>query len=777
MKALFIAEKPSVQRNVQHFYEKHRDEFEDEIDFTAMAGHIVELFSPGDYDEAYKKWDVDVLPINPAKEGGWKYRVSASKTDMYNKIKSLVRSGDYDYIIHGGDSDAEGELLVNLALNHMKNDLPVKRYWDNGTDETHVMQALHHLEDDSDEKYVNLYHGALLRQREDWLFGMNGSRAVADKIQTSFGDKIATGRVMTWVQAQIVRREDEINAFVPSTEYGVRIILSKDGKEFSADLCDESQQLIYFKTEDEAKKIANAINDQAKVLSCEVSQGKTQPPKLFQLATLQTYMSKYSITAAQTLAIVQSLYEKQILTYPRTDCEHMSSGEDFAGILNSCTVVEKAKPFINTAKSHIDAYKKNKNYVNDNEITKHGHTALVPTTKVPQLSSLSPAEQKVYEVVATRYVASMLDPMVYTKTKVVLQDQEYLFFTAGKIILSQGFNELLKKSSKELELPALNQNDIVPINEHNVTEKTTKCPSRYTDGSLISLMNAPAKYIEDETLAKKMRNLTIGTPATRSPIFEKLIKDKYIKRDKSGYFYPTEFGAAMIHAMNHLALCQTEMTAHWDEKLQDVKTGLLSIDEAEEYFNNQLNTLINDIKAMPSVTRASNKRSIGTCACGGNIIATQRAYLCESCKLWMPKANEKQKFSFNDEEALALFNNKKVEKTIHPKPSMAFPKAFFLDKTAEFPLQNEDVAEELNAKCPLCGKPLQRYKFDATCSCGYSIGTWIAGKQLSNKELEELFTKGRTSKKVDKLYSKKSNKYFSAYLKLVDNTISMDFTK
>lgn len=774
MRALFIAEKPSVQRNVQHFYEKHRDEFEDDIDFTAMAGHIVELWAPGDYDEAYKKWDVDVLPINPAKEGGWKYRVSSSKVDIYNEIKSLIRSGNYDYIIHGGDSDAEGELLVNLALDHMKNTLPIKRYWDNGTDETHVMQALHNLEDDSDERFVNLYNGALIRQREDWLFGMNGSRAVADKIPTTFGQKIATGRVMTWVQAQIVRREDEINNFVPSTEYGVRILLSKDGMAFSADLCDEKNQIIYFKTEEEAQKIADTISKQVEVLSCEVSQGKTQPPKLFQLATLQTYMSKYGVTAAQTLAIVQSLYEKQILTYPRTDCEYMSSGENFAGILNSCLSVSKAVPFIDHAKSHIDEYKRNKNYVNDNEIQKHGHTALVPTTKSPDLNALSPAEQKVYEIVATRYVASMLEPMTYTKTNVTFKDGDNLFYTTGKIILSQGFNELLGKSSKEMELPKLTQNETLSVDEQNITEKTTKCPSRYTDGSLVSLMNNPAKYIQDEALAKKMKNLKIGTVATRDSIFEKLIKDGYIKRDKKGYFSPTEFGTTMIHTIDHLALCQTEMTAHWDEKLQDVKTGLLSKNDAENYFDQQLNDLIKDIKEMPSAPRVSNKKNIGTCSCGGNIMASNKAYICDKCKLWMPKKIDKVKLSFSDEEAILLFNEKTVKKTIKPK-TMTFLKEYYLDKAEEFPLQSKDAKEESSILCPNCKKHMNRSGSQLTCDCGFKLGTNIAGKELPDKIITQLFDTGHTSKKIDGFYSKKTNKKFSANLKFDGEKISFDF--
>ena len=220
-KALLIAEKPSYMREIKAVYEKHKSEIPFNIDFIAQRGHLVQLLDPAEMNEIYKSWDINYLPIVPEDEGGWKYKIIPGAENLMKEIKKKLHSGEYDLVIHAGDPDQEGELLVRLVLDELKNTLPVIRLWVNATTESEILAGLKNMKSDDEAMYENLYYSALVRQHSDWRFGMNGSRAVANKIITSKDNKIAVGRVMTAILSIVVKREDDIKNFKPQTTYGI----------------------------------------------------------------------------------------------------------------------------------------------------------------------------------------------------------------------------------------------------------------------------------------------------------------------------------------------------------------------------------------------------------------------------------------------------------------------------------------------------------------------------------------------------------------------------
>ncbi len=653
-RAILIAEKPSLMRTIKAVYEKHKDELPDQIDFLAQAGHIVELYSPIDYDDAYKNWDIDLLPINPAKEGGWKYKISEGKENIYNNIKNAVTSGTYDYVIHAGDPDQEGELLIRLPLEMMHNSLPVMRFWTNAQDETSVFNALANLEDDNSEFYNNLYSAALIRQHSDWLFGMNGSRAIANKI---YGFVIAVGRVMTWVLTQVVNREDEINSFVPTTEYSVKSSFSKDYIDFSADLINEDGERIFFPNRADAENVLKSLSSTAKVIDYTTKRDSSQPPKLFKLATLQQAASKKGYTAAQTLQIAQSLYEKKLLTYPRTDCEYLGSRDNFTAMLNSASAISSCQPFIDKAKNRIQDYKTNSRFVNDKKLANSGHSALAPTIIKPDLTSLSEDEKTIYELVAKQFVASMLEPLVADSTVAILENNGVKFKATGKTLISAGYNELLKKKFNDSEMSALTIGTELTTISNDISDKTSKCPSRYTDGSMVMAMENPSKFFTDEEMAKKTKGMTIGTPATRDSIIQKLIRDKYITRNKTGQLCPTESGSYLIHNISHLDLCKTEMTGAWDQKLTEIREGYAQADEVEIYMLGEVNKLISEVKEMETKRNAT---VLGKCPkCGSDVVPGKYGAYCTG-KCGMMNLGQIYSTKLTDKQVSALLAGEKI---------------------------------------------------------------------------------------------------------------------
>lgn len=773
-KALLIAEKPTTKKEFQATYLKHKSEIPYDITFTNMAGHFVELLSPSEINPLYEKWDATMLPIVPEEEGGWQYKVSPNCVKGYSDIKKELQSGKYDVIIHAGDADQEGELLVNLLLNHMHNHLPVIRLWTNAMTEDDILKGYKNMEDDSLPKYRNLYYAALVRQHSDWRFGINGSRALAAKIHTNKDNRIACGRIMTAIQNIIVEREDEINNFVPSTSYGVKITYKNglEGNLLNTDSTEnDKQSLLYFENKDDVTEIINRLNDTSVVTEFQKETVKTYAPKLFSLTDIQgAASSRYHYDVDYTSGLIQSLYEKKYLTYPRTDCRVLSSNDDFDGMLKAVTSLSQFSEYAYLT-AEIPRIKTFKKYVNDKELLKHGHTALVPTSVAPDIDALPLDERNIYEMVCERFIAIFLPPLVEEKTVIITENNNFSFRSNGKITVDKGFTDFLKISKTDTDLPIIEKGDTLDVSQTEIVEKTTTCPKRFTGGDIVLLLENPAKFLKDSSLKESAKKTTIGTTATRSGIIKKLIeKDKYIKKEKGGYLKPTEFGSFMIHAIKTIPLCNVDTTILWDEILTSIKEGELDYLDAEHKMAEEVELLLADISKLGETSFGNSSNVVMICPdCGGNIIETSKNFFCtgykNGCKNSLPKKYVGATFTKDD--FTQLLGGKEIEKKLK-KDDNSWKQKLTFDRSngkINFVKKESAIIEKSSLHCPLCHELLSRQGARLKCNCGFNIWTTVAKRELSDDELSYIFEHGCSEHKLE---LKKSNGKgtFKAKLKL-----------
>lgn len=617
-KALLIAEKPSLMRTIQDVYNKHRDELPYSITFRAQSGHLLTTLMPNELNASLKKWSWDNLPIHPENYGGWKYKIIQQKKtgkfptpqERYADIERELKSGNYDFVIHAGDPDQEGELLVNMVLANVGNTLPVKRFWTNDTTEGAVLEALKNLLDDQREPMlINLLKAGYARQHADYRFGINCTRAATLKAEGNA--MVSLGRVESPILAIVVKRENEIRSFKPTTTYGVKAVyadgfegqLYDNANEKSDEDDDEKSErsLVYFQTEKEAKDLLTSLTGKpGKIVSYKAEKKETLAPKLFKLSTLQIEAGRMGYNADRTLSIVQSLYEKQYMSYPRTDCEYLSSQEDFMGILWALNKIPEYTKYIRSiSRTKIEQVRHTKKWINDKALKESGHSALRPTTKVPDFSTLSQDEKNIYDLVSRRMIAIFLPPLVQDKTKLLTDIGGKLFKSSGKTMLDPGYTDILNIKITDKEIPLHKEGDILDVSSLEIAEKTTTCPSRFTSSDLIAVCENPIKYLNDESLKKLGKDLKIGTPATRAGIITKLVTDYHYlqttKKGKKEYLSPTPNGEAIIRGVGDLMICRVDMTGIWEEQLQDIRAGRMDAELFDQKMIEDVNRMVQEI--------------------------------------------------------------------------------------------------------------------------------------------------------------------------------------
>lgn len=795
-KALLIAEKPSYRRTIEACYNNHINDMDYDIDFMAQRGHALELLTPDQIDEAYKTWDEKMLPIIPSELGGYKYKVMHDMIPIVKEAKEKIHSGEYDYVIHAGDPDQEGELLTRLLLERgARNNLPVLRLWPNDTTDAELHNALKSMKPDNDSFYENLYSAGLVRQHADWLFGMNGSRAASARIYT--GDKknkVAVGRVMTAVLAMIVHREDAIKNFVEKITYGValdfaegytgklfRLVKKTDpetGKEKTV------REEIYYDTKEEAEQHIAKLSSNGTVLKVQSKKKSEYAPKLFDLPAAQIEAAKMGYSADKTLEIIQGLYEKSLLTYPRTSCEVLGSTENFTGILDS---LEKNADFtgvVSVARKTLPNVLKSKKYVNDAEKKKHGHSALIPTTNYADYAVMTDDEIKIYDMVARRYLAIFLPPCVEEEKRITTRVDNDLFTTSGKVVIDPGYTTFLGINKEENELPKLTVGQPVTIKASNVTEKKATPPKRFTDGTIVAAMKDPKKYLEDIQISKDLEDFHIGTPATRAEIIKKLNKDNFITTKKNT-LYPTEWGTFFIHKIEDVDITKVDMTGKWELLLDQVRQGLVSGADAENVMVEESSKMVESILHMDRYTfgdMTNVPHAIGVCPkCGKNIIKTQKAIFCEDwkvCGLSIPRFVTK--FSaYTDEEALKLFAGETITKELEiERVDEATKKKIRRKWKQDLHIEKGDdgryqtvfnktayIETKTDFTCPDCGDTLIKKGSRLSCKCGFGLWTTYAKRTLDDSVIRELINNKKTREKITGLLSKKGTKY-SAYLTL-----------
>lgn len=812
---LLIAEKPDLMRQIEAVYRKCAGKLPYQIDFMSQRGHLVALRQPDELDESLKIWQWETLPFHPEDYGGWKYKVIQEKRtgkfqtsqERYEEIRAALKSGKYDAVINAGDPDQEGELLIRLVLRQAGNTLPVRRFWTNDLTEKAIADALVNLKDDDrDPMLTNLLDAAYGRQHSDYRFGMNLSRAATLKMGTT----VSCGRVETPILAIVCRREQEIRDFKPSTSYGVQAEYAEgftgvlfDAADASADeKADEEARsgVVRFRTREEAQGLIKGLPGKAETIQCEKKEVRTQPPKLFKLATAQIAAGKNGYNDAETLAIIQGLYEKKLLSYPRTDCEYLSSAEDFEGTLEAVRNLPGLAPFVDRiTPADIARVKKSKRWVNDAALKDEGHSALKPTTTKTDFSSLPRDEQDIYLMVAKRFVSIFLPPIIQEQVTLIADAGGYTFRSTGKTLVDPGFAEIYGTKFTDAVIPPHSKGDILEIRKYGVTEKTTTCPKRFTSPDLVAACENPLKYLDDPTLKALGKRLKIGTPATRSGIIKKLkTKDcggKYgylteKKEKKTVYIVPTPLGEGIIKNLGSCDICKVDLTGRWEEMLESVRRGALGLAELEKTMMSDVGSLVEDIKNTPmevlGTRKGSGYKRITACpVCGKDIRAGEKGCFCSGwkaskdasgrevpgCPVWISR--EKWGIRFEDADFEVLLGGGEIEKTAESAEGNSGKIRLRYD-LSKGGLYDVDAPVEEAAKCPVCGGKILLGKDRFYCTgpgtgqacnvrgwktvCGAVLEATDVKSLMAGEEIEKECSKDGKSWRQKLVYNLETNK-------------------
>ena len=628
---LVVAEKPSVAQSIAKVLgaTSRKDGYLEGNNYIVSwcVGHLVGLADASSYDERYAKWRYDDLPIVPEE---WLFEVPKDKAQQFKVLRDLMKDKRVTELVCATDAGREGELIFRLVYNKAGCTKPFKRLWISSLEDAAIREGFNHLRDS--REYDNLYEAALSRSKADWIVGINGTRLFT----TLYKKKLVVGRVQTPTLAMLVEREGKITTFHKEKYFNVHV--QKDG--LTADM-------EKIKTEDEANAIAAACDKKQAVVSSLKRETKTvNPPKLYDLTTLQREANRYySFTAQQTLELVQSLYEKKLLTYPRTDSQFIT--DDMEGTARQVIGIICRKVSIFDGLKHEPDIKR---ITNNAKVT--DHHAIIPTVQLEKqdISELPESEQKIIRLVAMRLLSSTGEKHIYDETSVTLSCEGYEFKTKGKTVTQEGwkvieqrFKDSLKSKDKEEPekvLPAVNEKDILSPVSASVTEHYTTPPKQYTEDTLLSAMETAGNEEFDDDTEKK----GLGTPATRAGIIEKLVKSGFIER-KGKSLVPTKDGNNRVCFLPE-QITSPSMTAEWENTLMQIERGNA---DADKFIAGIVDMTASLVKAYPFLSDAeasrfeSGKEVIGKCPrCGSPVYVGKGNFYCSSkeCSFCMWEDNK-----------------------------------------------------------------------------------------------------------------------------------------
>ena len=579
---LFIAEKPSMAGEIAKCLGtaiKKDGYYEVGNDIVVWAyGHILKQAEPEVYDEKYKYWKAEDLPIIPQE---WKLLITESCKAQFKVIKELVKSADE--IINAGDPDREGQLLVDEVLDYLNNKKPVKRILLNALDEKSIKKALNDLRDN--KEFLGLKNSALGRSRADWLVGMNLSRAYTLAARQKGYDKaLAIGRVKTPTMSLVVRREKEITDFKPTTHYQLKVSFQHENgnlttiwkpKEEQVGLDSEGRMIDKEVIDNLIQKMRDT-EEIPEVLEIEKSTKRENHILPFSLSSLQITAGKnFGYDPQLVLDTAQKLYEKKLTSYPRSDCNYLpiNQQEDIPVIIENLKNINDTdlSDWSNNTDLSI-----NSNAWNDSKIT--AHHAIIPTSVKCDLSSLTEVEKNIYSLISQAYISQFYPIHEYEQTKVTVSFLDEIFTVTGKVIKTEGWKALYRKGKSEnteedeINLPSVLKADILKYLAGFSTEKITKPPTRFTTSTLLAAMKDIHKFVLKQELKKQLKDVSgIGTEATRAGIIKELVDKNFIKEDKK-YLYPSEIATMMFEILPD-TITYPDTTAIWEEKLNDLVTN------------------------------------------------------------------------------------------------------------------------------------------------------------------------------------------------------------
>ncbi len=673
-KSVYIAEKPSVAQEFAKALKlntKRRDGYleSEEAIVTWCVGHLVTMSYPEEYDPALKRWNLNTLPFIPET---FKYEVIPAVAKQFQIVSGLLTRDDVDTIYVCTDSGREGEYIYRLVEQeaHVKGKQR-RRVWIDSQTEDEILRGIKDAKDLSE--YDSLSASAYLRAKEDYLMGINFSRLLTLKYGNSISNYLNTkyavisvGRVMTCVLGMIVRREREIRDFVKTPFYRVISTVEAQGQTFegewravqgsryfeSFDLYKENG----FKKREKAEELVGYLEEPqpltCQVASIEKKKEKKNPPLLYNLAELQNDCSKrFKISPDETLRIVQELYEKKLVTYPRTDARVLSTAvaKEISKNLNGLSKYPMAAPYLEDILnfgSHKSLAKSR--YVNDKQIT--DHYAIIPTGQgLSALKAVSPTAGKVYDCIVRRFLSIFYPPAVYQKVSIVTKIKEESFFSSFKVLAEEGYlkvagtsqarkntsvqtdknniegasdnegggNDENQENRGEQDLDAsffqvvqgLKKGAVLPVRSLDIKEGETSPPKRYNSGSIILAMENAGQLIEDEELRAQIKGSGVGTSATRAEILKKLIHIKYLSLNKKTQIITPTLQGEMIYDVvdNSIkSLLNPDLTASWEKGLNYVAEGDITPDDYMKKLNHFIISRTNGVKGLDNQYQLKN---------------------------------------------------------------------------------------------------------------------------------------------------------------------------
>ena len=589
------------------------------------VGHLVELAPPNVYDAKYVKWSIADLPILPEK---WQYLVSASTQKQFGILKKLMNRPDVDSVTAATDAGREGELIFRLVYQQTGCKKPVFRLWLSSMEESAIREGFANLKPSTE--YDALYNAALCRERADWIVGINASRLFS----CLYGWPLAVGRVMTPVLAMTVVREAEITAFTPEKFYTVALAFAGGGT--------ASSRRFSQKADAEALLTSCRKEACAVVQDAERKEKSDSPPQLYDLTALQRDANRLlGFTAQQTLDYAQSLYEKRLITYPRTDSRFLT--EDMAASLPGL-VTDTVKAFAVEEPFPIHVQQ----VVNGSKVT--DHHALLPTKSMANadLAALPAGERNVLRLIAARLLCAVGEPHRYAETTLTTICAEEEFSTKGKVVLSEGWKtverkmlgELLGKQKEAVVLPDVKEQSQCSVAGAELKEGQTSPPKHFTEDTLLHAMETTSA----DSMPEGVERQGIGTPATRAATIEKLVQKGFLERKgnkKTKVLLPTDKGKALITVMPE-EIQSPEMTADWETKLLQIERGEMEPSEFMTEINTMITELVKNTETKKGVNALMKNKIIGICPnCGANVVEREKGWFCENreCRFVLWKDN------------------------------------------------------------------------------------------------------------------------------------------
>ena len=644
MNRLVIAEKPSVGKAIAAVL--GADGREDGCFIgngyivSWCFGHLAELASAEVYDERYGKWRCEDLPILPRP---WRYSVTRGKQKQFDLLRDLLRSDEVSEVINACDAGREGELIFRTVYALSGCTKPMKRLWISSMEDEAIREGFNDLRPGSE--YDSLYEAALCRSRADWLVGINATRLFS----VLYHRTLNVGRVVSPTLALIVQREAEIKAFTPAPFYTVE--LSAGGIEAASERFSEKADA------EGLQKVCKGAS--ATVSAVERKEKTEKAPALYDLTTLQRDANRLlGYTAQQTLDYLQALYEKKLCTYPRTDSRFLT--DDMADKVPEIAAV--AASISGRALAEVNA----KQVCNSKKVS--DHHAIVPTVTAgsADLSALPAGELAILKLVSMQVLCAVGSPHIYAETAATLDCGGAAFTAKGRTVLSMGWKAYLEQEQKDKPLPELSEGASFPVDSVTVKEGKTTPPKRFTEDTLLSVMEtAGAKETPDDAERKGL-----GTPATRAAILEKLVSTGFVERKKQKKavsLVPSPGGTALITVLPE-QLQSPLLTAEWEYRLKQIEKGELAPDSFMEDIAGMLRELVRDYKVVPEAQRLfpSGRPVVGKCPrCGYDVTESKAGFFCESnaCRFGLWKDNKylsAKKIALTKRMAEALLKNGRV---------------------------------------------------------------------------------------------------------------------